>query len=221
MNSLLCEFVRQLPADNKFQAVLKIAYWRILQGEKIDANESNKMCRKCHMPWTAGYFTVEVIPKCNRSSKQIEKLESRKHLTKQQQSLVKHLKTRVGRVAKYTCQICSCKTRIPLDARVKLPKSVPTPKTTPESTASDFMVKKPKREENLNAGIKIPPKPEKKTKKGKTPAALKNTGKQFKPTDFKLIQQLLESAVSSKSNTMANQKPKVNQPVGRLRLSRN
>uniref|UniRef100_A0A182W7P9 Uncharacterized protein n=1 Tax=Anopheles minimus TaxID=112268 RepID=A0A182W7P9_9DIPT len=235
MNERLWEFGQQLPVDNKFQAVLKLALLRkSLDHEAIDAREHYKMCRKCYIPWTAGYFTVEVIPKCKRSRKQVEQLQSRNNLTKQQQSLVKHLETRAGRVAKYTCQICSYKTRIPLDARVKLPerRTVPAQVSKAEELKASYdkwcqeTQRKRKHHGKSNAGLKIPVKPFNNTynaarAQDNTPPGQTNRSKDFKVKDFKLIQQLLASSVSPNADTNANQKPKGNQPVGRLRLSRN
>ncbi|XP_052899358.1 uncharacterized protein LOC128305790 [Anopheles moucheti] len=233
MNERLWKFGQEFPLDNKFQAVLKTALLRqSLKDEKADVSDNNKMCRKCLIPWTAGYFSVEVVPKCSRSINQIEKLESKRNLTKQQQSLVKYLKTRVGRIAKYTCQICSYKTRVPLDAKVKWAE-----RTEPAPVAKDSELKasynkyveetqrKRKHHGKSNAGLKIPPKSNNNTGNGIRPlqghasSEPKRTSKHFKPSDFKLIQQLLQSSVST-NTTNKPKNTKSNQPVGRLRLGR-
>ncbi|XP_053665856.1 uncharacterized protein LOC128714999 [Anopheles marshallii] len=231
MNKRLWKIGQQFPVDNKFQAVLKMAYLHSLQHEEADVSDNNKMCRKCLIPWTDGYFSVAVVPKCNRSRKHIEKLESKRKLTKQQQSLVKYLKTRVGRIAKYTCQICSYKTRVPLDAKVKWAERiepVPVSKDIEFKASYDKWVeetqRKKKRHGKSNAGLKIPPKSNNNTgnairSQGNTPSGPRNTSTHFKPTDFKLIQQLLQSSVSSNADNKAK-KSKTNQPVGRLRLGR-
>ena len=123
MNERLWTFAQQLPSENKFQAVLKLQLMYVSSGyiwlrlvpcvlmalilfrrkslkhERIQKSEHEKMCRKCHIPWSAGYFSVEIIPGCKRNRRQIDQLQSKGELTKQQQSLLEYLKTRVGRTA--------------------------------------------------------------------------------------------------------------------------
>ncbi|XP_050078487.1 uncharacterized protein LOC126565356 [Anopheles maculipalpis] len=239
MDKRLWRFGQQLPVENKFHAILKLELLRKSLGdwETIDTDEHNKMCRKCHIPWTDGFFNVEVVPGCKRSRMQIEKLQCKDKLTKQQQSLVKYLKTRTGRVAKYTCQICSYKTRIPLDPKVKWP----TPKASTSAVAdseegAEFKEiynqwlkekqRKRKRDKIEKAGLKIPTKlnnQNNKSVKGvrttpaNTPSSANN---RHTPADFKLIQQYLKNSLSGEANNKGKAKPKANQPVGKLRYSR-
>uniref|UniRef100_A0A182JSC8 Uncharacterized protein n=1 Tax=Anopheles christyi TaxID=43041 RepID=A0A182JSC8_9DIPT len=223
-------FAQQLPLENKFQAILKLELLRkSLNYEKIETTEYNVMCRKCHIPWTAGFFSVEVIPGCKRSRMQIQQLECKGELTKQQQSLVKYLKTRIGRTAKYTCQICSYKTRIQLDARVKLPEfRAPVVASKDEQMEIAYQKwleetqKKRKRHGKSNAGLKLPPKPKNASSDVSKPATSSAAGNKkgsFKPTDFRLIQRMLANTMSAKSNNKPA--PKTFQPIGHLRLSRN
>nr|XP_040231976.2 uncharacterized protein LOC120955309 [Anopheles coluzzii] len=244
MNERLWTFAQQLPSENKFQAVLKLQLMRkSLKHERIQKSEHEKMCRKCHISWSAGYFSVEIIPGCKRNRRQIDQLQSKGELTKQQQSLLEYLKTRVGRTAKYTCGICSYKTRVQLDSNVKLPEckaAITVSKDEQREKAYQQWLeetqRKRKRHGKSTAGLKIPSKLTQKAPN--TPSAtstLNATGSKqanpvsqpaakkgstpFKPTDFRLIQKLLQSSMASKAKNM--QPPKAKQANSSVRFGRN
>ncbi|XP_053676358.1 uncharacterized protein LOC128726569 [Anopheles nili] len=212
MDEKLWDFGQKLPCENKFQAVLKAGLLnKSLKKYGVDIMKHNAMCKKCHISWMYGYFSVKVIPGCKRVKKQIEKMENQADLTKQQLSLVKYLKTRVGRVAKYTCHICSYITRVPLDARVKWPtrashvEALST--STPQQSSNEWLEetqKKRNRHRKTTAGLKLPPKTQQASSISKMPE--KKPAKKFSANDFRRIQQLLASSVSSNPTVKPNQK---------------
>ncbi|XP_035916290.1 uncharacterized protein LOC118513973 [Anopheles stephensi] len=235
MKKELWELGHQLPADNKFQAVLKLALLKkSFDSAQLTSNQTNdqhrKMCRKCHISWSDGFFSVEVIPSCNRSRTQIEKLLSKGRPTKKRQSLIEHLKTRMGRVAKYTCLVCSYKTRIPLDwdAKWAAPpavQTVPQEDTFKESYHRWQKEQWQKRKHGMNekAGLKIPPQLSNKQLKksgnwvgnatARTPASRNNHST---PANFKLVQYDLKCSLSGNANTKPKAKSKASKAVGKF-----
>ncbi|ETN62155.1 hypothetical protein AND_006163 [Anopheles darlingi] len=135
MDTFLLEFARKFPCENKFQAVLKSAlFTHSLNREALPVQQYRTRCRKCNVPWEDGFFTVTLLPPSKQCLKQIEKYESMTEPTRPQQSLLKYLKSRTRRIAKYTCSICSFKTRVRLDQKMVLqrPQNDSAPSTVPE-----------------------------------------------------------------------------------------
>uniref|UniRef100_A0A182MZB0 Uncharacterized protein n=1 Tax=Anopheles dirus TaxID=7168 RepID=A0A182MZB0_9DIPT len=249
MDEKLLQFGQQLPTDNKFQAIYKLALLR--KSEIESKTDDTEICRKCKIPWADGFFSFELIPRCKRSQRQIQALQARGELTKRQQSLVNYLCTRVGRTAKYTCQLCSYKTRVQLDGKLNLSKLVapeePSKATKAREEYEEWLKqqqKKRKRHGKSTAGLKIPKMGTENSSNSNTntntntnntnvttsgqakPAAKPTTnapqskfGKQFLPTDFRLIQQMLASNVAPNADAKPKQKPLGTQPV-RLRFGR-
>ncbi|XP_050096286.1 uncharacterized protein LOC126578088 [Anopheles aquasalis] len=222
MDTFLLEFARKFPCENKFQAVLKSAlFTHSLKREALPVQQYRTRCRKCNVPWEDGFFTVTLLPPSKQCLRQIEKYESMTEPTKQQLSLLKYFKSRTRRIAKYTCSICSFKTRVRLDQKTVLQK--------PQNDSAISMVteeieeqkrKKRKRHGKSNAGLTIPtsnsnskgelsvtPGPLQSSANKAPPQTLLNRkAKQFKPQDFREIQKLLAARLAGTADTKSSKK---------------
>ncbi|XP_035779418.1 uncharacterized protein LOC118459794 [Anopheles albimanus] len=224
MDTFLLEFARKFPCDNKFQAVLKSAlFTHSLKREALPIQQYRTRCRKCNVPWEDGFFTVTLLPPSKQCLKQIEKYESMTEPSRPQLSLLKYLKSRTRRIAKYTCSICSFKTRVRLDQKMVLQKQQ---NDTANSTVPDVVEgeerkrKKRKRHGKNNAGLTIPTSnhssksefsasPSSQLSAKKPPETLLNRkahAKQFKPQDFREIQKLLAARLTGTADTKSSKK---------------
>ncbi|XP_055643494.1 uncharacterized protein LOC129779809 [Toxorhynchites rutilus septentrionalis] len=159
MNDYLWEFAQKLPSDNHFQLVLKSALSvRACGATDLDKTNNKWMCRKCKTLWMHGQFQVEEIPATEKLSGLVEKLENKPCCNKKQQNFKNYLESRKRTVVKYTCKLCSYKTRIALKAESNArplvgqsKKEVPT-----VVAASSGNKKKRKHKRDPTAGLTIP-----------------------------------------------------------------
>ncbi|XP_058446803.1 uncharacterized protein LOC131427539 [Malaya genurostris] len=113
MNEYLWEFAQKLPSENRFQIVLKSALSTIA-AKRSDLGKTNDkwMCRKCKTLWMHGYFHVDEIQRTNKFDKLVPKYEIKSSLSRKQQTYLKYMQSRKNASIKYTCHICSYKTRV-------------------------------------------------------------------------------------------------------------
>ncbi|XP_058061612.1 uncharacterized protein LOC131211940 [Anopheles bellator] len=212
MGNFLLEFAQQFKCENKFQAVLKSALLKqSLKDEDLVPQQYREMCRKCAVPWKEGYFSVVLLPASSQSLKQVARYEAMSELTKQQKSLLKYLKSRTRRIAKFTCSICSYKTRVRLDQRTAIQKPAAAPvahgtscDTEPnEEGVKEDTKKKRKRRGKSDAGsgmhqnnsAKSQPRPTAASKSSQLTLQRKAAVKQFTPKDFREIQKMLAAKI--------------------------
>ncbi|XP_065085124.1 uncharacterized protein LOC135707258 [Ochlerotatus camptorhynchus] len=153
MNEYLWEFAQKIPSDNQFQVVLKSALLQTASaGADVGKTNDKWMCRKCKTLWMHGYFHVDEIKSTNRYDKLLEKYRNKAVRTKKQQSHFDYLMSRKRVTAKYTCKLCSYKTRI--TTANKNPTISESKKE--EAVPSAVNSKKKKRNRDVNAGLNIP-----------------------------------------------------------------
>uniref|UniRef100_A0AAG5DTZ6 Uncharacterized protein n=1 Tax=Anopheles atroparvus TaxID=41427 RepID=A0AAG5DTZ6_ANOAO len=207
MNNKLWTFAMHLPNENKFQAVLKLALFKKASKHDLDPDDYSAMCKKCATPWQDGFFSVVFMPAKKQYRKQIEKYERMGTLTKQQKSLLKYLKARTRRVAKYTCDICSYKTLVQLDKGKGMKQPVTdivflagakTSLPVPSGHNAALQMVPPKQTFGSSNGLM------KTTNSNNTqlPASKKKNSllrknQKFEPKDFRAIQKMLAEKMSS------------------------
>lgn len=193
MNEYLWEFAQKLPSENPFQVILKSAL-SVSASNAADVGKTNNkwMCRKCKTLWMHGYFHVDEVASTNRYDKLIEKCQNKTVRSKKQQAYVDYLTSRKRVTVKYTCKLCSYKTRVVTDKGN--PKPVLTASSLKKEQAGPPSVvansKKKKRKRDPTAGLSIPL-----TSKG-TPQQ-NFTKKNAKPSSF-------SSKEPTKLNALAN-----------------
>ncbi|XP_052864158.1 uncharacterized protein LOC128270780 [Anopheles cruzii] len=224
MGHFLLQFAQKFKCENKFQAVLKSALLKhSLKDDDLVPQQYREMCRKCGVPWQEGLFSVVLLPASTQSLKQVERYEAMSDLTKQQKSLLKYLKSRTRRIAKFTCSICSYKTRVRLDQKrvIQKPAVAPVPHstscdTTPnEEGMKEDTRKKRKRRAKSHAESGMPQNNGAKSQQPATAASKspqltlhrKAAVKQFTPKDFREIQKMLAAKIEG---TDAKAKPNKN-----------
>ncbi|XP_053696525.1 uncharacterized protein LOC128743868 [Sabethes cyaneus] len=113
MNDYLWEFAQKLPSENKFQIVLKSAL-SLTASANADLGESNQkwMCRKCKTLWMHGYFQVTEVDATDKFDRTLEKYEDALDWSRKQRLFRKYMQSRKKTTAKYTCNLCSYKTRV-------------------------------------------------------------------------------------------------------------
>lgn len=113
MNEYLWEFAQNLPGDNQFQIVLK-SVLSLTASAKADIDEKNNkwMCRKCKTLWMHGYFDLTEVEPTDKFDKTLEKYEDTLDQTRKQRKFQKYMQTRKKTTAKFTCHVCSYKTRV-------------------------------------------------------------------------------------------------------------
>lgn len=154
MNEYLWEFAQRLPSENKFQVILKSALSVAASNHaNVDKTNNKWMCQKCKTLWMHGHFHVDEVAATNRYDRLIEKYQSKAFRSKKQQTYVDYLKSRQHVTLKYTCKLCSYKTRF-------TPKK---PKTTTTNIKNNEMCspivvsskKKKKRKRDPTAGLNV------------------------------------------------------------------
>ncbi|XP_055549064.1 uncharacterized protein LOC129732302 [Wyeomyia smithii] len=146
MNEYLWEFAQKLPSENKFQIVLKSAL-SIKACAKVDVKENNDkwMCRKCKTLWMHGYFQVTEINATNKFDKTLEKYQQSLDLSRKQRVFQKYMQSRRKTTAKFTCQVCSYKTRTTVkEVETKSTAKVSKGKTGARTTQTAVKQKKSK-----------------------------------------------------------------------------
>ncbi|EAT37919.1 AAEL010150-PA [Aedes aegypti] len=117
------------------------------------------MCRKCKTLWMHGYFHVDEVASTNRYDKLIEKCQNKSSRTRKQQAYLDYLTSRKRVTVKYTCKLCSYKTRVITDRGGTTSKSVSAALTSrKELTAPPVNVtsnKRKKRKRDPTAGLNI------------------------------------------------------------------
>nr|XP_029711991.1 uncharacterized protein LOC115256929 [Aedes albopictus] len=159
MNEYLWEFAQKLPSDNPFQIVLKSALSVAASSEADLGKTNNKwMCRKCKTLWMHGYFQVDEVASTNRYDKLIEKYQNKPSRTRKQQAYLDYLLGRKHVIAKYTCKLCSYKTRFITDKRNAKPvqKSLTLNKEHASPSTAVTNSKRKKRQRDPTAGLSIP-----------------------------------------------------------------
>ncbi|XP_058819367.1 uncharacterized protein LOC131682138 [Topomyia yanbarensis] len=111
MNEYLWEFAQNLPSDNGFQIVLKTALATAAAQANLGKTNNKWMCRKCKTLWMHGYFHVDEIKATDKFDKVLSTYEVKTSLSKKQKTYMEYMQSRRNTTVKYTCHLCSYKTR--------------------------------------------------------------------------------------------------------------
>lgn len=155
--------------------------FRVAASSEADLGKTNNkwMCRKCKTLWMHGYFQVDEVASTNRYDKLIEKYQNKPSRTRKQQSYLDYLLGRKHVIAvgiffffwvpsdskpvlqplqKYTCKLCSYKTRFITDKRNAKPvqKSLTLNKEHSSPSTAVTNSKRKKRKRDPTAGLSIP-----------------------------------------------------------------
>ncbi|XP_058121582.1 uncharacterized protein LOC131293195 [Anopheles ziemanni] len=216
-----------LPSANKFQAVLKLGLRTAALRHSDDPLTADRTtCRKCFTPFSDGHFSVDILPPQRKNWKQIAKYNlSRKHRKqqkkqKQQMSLVQYLTKRTSLVAKYTCLVCSFKTKV-AQKKVKQPQPTIAVPLATEKKKGKKRSKTDHMSVNGNENIPANNMENGETSENGKPQApnslhLTRPPKRFEPKDFRTIQQMLTDKMSSKEIQRGAQNGKGKKKKGKM-----
>ncbi|XP_039430329.1 uncharacterized protein LOC120413524 [Culex pipiens pallens] len=208
MNEYLWEFAQAFPSENRFQLLLKSAL-SMTASVRAEVGKTNEkwMCRKCKTLWMHGCFKVDEVAGTARYDALLEKHSDVEQRSREQRKHYEYMQSRKATTAKFTCTICSYKTRIPVKGGDAIPKPTvePIKATPPPVTPTSASKKSRKRKKDPTAGLTIAaPK-----KKGNMSQAI-GTGK---PATFSSKQPSQLQALAA-----ALKKKKAGEPVDRLKL---
>uniref|UniRef100_A0A1Q3FVZ6 Uncharacterized protein n=1 Tax=Culex tarsalis TaxID=7177 RepID=A0A1Q3FVZ6_CULTA len=183
---------------------------------RADVGKTNDkwMCRKCKTLWMHGCFRVDEVAGTARYDALLERHGDVDRRSRKQQKHYEYMQSRKRTTAKYTCTICSYKTRIPVKGgEINTKPSVqtkPTKATPSVDVVTPTSKKNRKRKKDPTAGLTIAPPPTK--KKGNQSQAIDGN----KPSMFSSKQpsQLQALAAALKKKKTAE----TSEPVDRLKL---
>ncbi|XP_038107297.1 uncharacterized protein LOC119766570 [Culex quinquefasciatus] len=158
MNEYLWEFAQAFPSENRFQLLLKSALSMTASAEVGKTNEK-WMCRKCKTLWMHGCFQVDEVAGTARYDALLEKHSDVERRSREQRKHYEYMQSRKATTAKFTCTICSYKTRIPVKGGETISKPLVEPiKATPTAITPNIgnsSKKNRKRKKDPTAGLTI------------------------------------------------------------------
>uniref|UniRef100_A0A8D8F080 (northern house mosquito) hypothetical protein n=1 Tax=Culex pipiens TaxID=7175 RepID=A0A8D8F080_CULPI len=158
MNEYLWEFAQAFPSENRFQLLLKSALSMTASAEVGKTNEK-WMCRKCKTLWMHGCFQVDEVAGTARYDALLEKFSDVERRSREQRKHYEYMQSRKATTAKFTCTICSYKTRIPVKGGETISKPLVEPiKATPTAITPNIgnsSKKNRKRKKDPTAGLTI------------------------------------------------------------------